>query len=98
MHPPIDADVMPFVRSHRIGVLNAIPLLVFVILQYVIIAVFTNIARHTRFSGAVGRSLLRLLVMPLLALVLRNCRDRANHCQCQRCDTRTYLINMYRTK
>jgi len=78
VHPRVDPHVMPLVLSHGFGVLNAVPLFVLVIFQYVVVSVSSNIAAHIRLSDAVRASLL-IVPIALLVLILSGRSSRAKH-------------------
>src|ERR1700676_2875428 len=78
VHPCVNPHVMPLVLSYSFRILNAVPLFVLVIFQYVVVAVSSNIATHIRLSDAVRRSLL-IVPIALLVLILSAGSCRAKH-------------------
>jgi hypothetical protein len=74
-----DLDVMPLMLFYGFRVLDAVPLFIFIIFQYIVVAIFPDISRHIRLPDAVRR--LGLLIMLILALILSHGTSRANQCE-----------------
>ena len=84
MQASLDLDVMALMFPYRFGVLDAVSLLVLIIFQYVIVAIFANVSRDVRISDAMS---LRLLIAVVLVLpILRDCRSGTHHCEHKHCE------------
>ena len=70
--------VVSLVRSYCLGVLDAVALLVFIVLQNIVVPIFSNPSGGVRLRDAVVVGLC-LLIMPVLTLVLSNGRSRAKY-------------------